>query len=192
MERLWGEFLAVPAANLQPLTDGDEVPLGDRRVRVAATPGHASHHVCYIDPATRTAFTGDTAGVRLEGTDLVLPPTPPPDIHLASWRESIETLRRAAPERLVLTHFGAVSEVDAHLDALTSSLDRWSRRVRRLLEGDADEALAQATFVDEVEGTIRARVDPAAADALVQAVTPALCWLGLARYWRKHGGAAGP
>ena len=82
MDRLWGEFLAVPEANLRVL-DGGEWLDG---FEVAHTPGHASHHVSYFDPSSRVAFVGDTAGIRRPGRDYVMPPTPPPDIDLEKWR----------------------------------------------------------------------------------------------------------
>ncbi|HWW68038.1 MAG TPA: MBL fold metallo-hydrolase, partial [Solirubrobacterales bacterium] len=41
MEYLWGEIVPVPVENVKPLTGGETV-LG---MKVAYTPGHASHHV---------------------------------------------------------------------------------------------------------------------------------------------------
>ena len=48
MERLWGEIVPVPEANVKPLSGGEQI-LG---MRVAYTPGHASHHVCYLHEET--------------------------------------------------------------------------------------------------------------------------------------------
>src|SRR5262249_48681883 len=44
MERLWGEIVPVPEANVKPLVGGER-GLG---MRVAYTPGHASHHACCL------------------------------------------------------------------------------------------------------------------------------------------------
>ena len=60
MEHLWGEIVPVPEANVRPLAGGETV-LG---MRVAYTPGHASHHVCYLHEESGTAFVGDVAAVR--------------------------------------------------------------------------------------------------------------------------------
>jgi glyoxylase-like metal-dependent hydrolase (beta-lactamase superfamily II) len=76
MESLWGEIVPVPEENVRALAGGETV-LG---MRVAYTPGHASHHVCYLHEETGTAFVGDVAAVLIPGTNLVVPPTPPPDI----------------------------------------------------------------------------------------------------------------
>src|ERR671919_1114595 len=86
MERLWGEIVPVPERNLRPLRGGESI-LG---FTVAYTPGHASHHVCYLHEESGRAFVGDVAGVRIPPAKLVLAPPPPPDIDVEAWRESID------------------------------------------------------------------------------------------------------
>ena len=93
MERLWGEIVPVPEANVTALAGGERV-LG---MRVAYTPGHASHHVCYLHEESGTAFVGDVAAVRIPGSNLVVPPTPPPDIDIEAWLESIDAGRGMGP-----------------------------------------------------------------------------------------------
>ena len=78
MDLRWGEVLPVPRERLRPLSGGETV----EGFRVAYTPGHASHHVCYLHEDSGRAFVGDVAGVSIGGGGLVLPPTPPPDIDL--------------------------------------------------------------------------------------------------------------
>ena len=111
MERLWGEVAPVPEENLHPLRGGEEV-LG---FRVAYTPGHASHHVSYLHPPTGRAFVGDTAAVRIPPSDFVMPPTPPPDIDLELWEDSIDRILDWEPTSLGLTHFGEVAIRRRHL-----------------------------------------------------------------------------
>jgi len=65
MDRLWGEFLPVPEKNVHVLAGGERLTVGDRQLEVAYTPGHASHHVSFLDRASGVAFVGDTAGVRV-------------------------------------------------------------------------------------------------------------------------------
>ena len=53
MDRLWGEFMPVPADRLRALDGGEKlIVAGGRELEVAYTPGHASHHVCYFDVAS--------------------------------------------------------------------------------------------------------------------------------------------
>jgi glyoxylase-like metal-dependent hydrolase (beta-lactamase superfamily II) len=173
MERLWGEIVAVPEANVKPLAGGEDV----FDMRVAYTPGHASHHVCYFHEETGTAFVGDVAAVRIPPSDLVVPPTPPPDIDIETWLDSIAIVESWRPERLALTHFGAIESPIEHLEI-----------VRKRLREEAD--LAREFSEEDYERHHRALVaeslGPEAAEELLQAVPPQYQWRGLDRYWRKR------
>mgnify|MGYP000049648115 CR=1 FL=1 len=46
---------------------GESLDLDGRRFEVIATPGHASHHLAYVDAETRLLFCGDAAGLRKLG-----------------------------------------------------------------------------------------------------------------------------
>jgi glyoxylase-like metal-dependent hydrolase (beta-lactamase superfamily II) len=175
MDHLWGEVAAVPDRNLHPLSGGEEV-FG---LRVAYTPGHASHHVSYFDPESGRAFVGDTAAVRIPPSEFILPPTPPPDIDLEAWRRSIDEILAWSPESLGITHFGEVAEPEAHMAAVRERLTELAERARELSRQEFERVLR-----DEIE----ANPDPATARALSQAVPPEQQWLGLDRYWRKRAG----
>ena len=172
METLWGEIVPVPEANVRALSGG-ETALG---MKVAYTPGHASHHVCYLHE-DGTAFTGDVAAVRIPPSNLVVPPTPPPDIDIELWEQSIGIVEEWAPERLALTHFGAVENPAEHLAI-----------VRERLREEVD--LARELSEDAYEQRHRQRVIEAlgeeTAAELLQAVPPQYQWRGLDRYWRKR------
>ena len=133
MDQLWGEFAAVPAANVVSLIGGERVEAGGRVLDVAYTPGHASHHVSYFDPSAGVAFVGDVAGVCvLEG--YVLPPTPPPDIDLEAWSISVDRILAWSPSTLFLTHFGPVTRVRPHLAELLDHLHLIAGEVRASLD----------------------------------------------------------
>jgi glyoxylase-like metal-dependent hydrolase (beta-lactamase superfamily II) len=123
MDTLWGAFLPVPEDRVQPTEEGTPISLGGRAVVPWDTPGHASHHVALLDEQTGTLFTGDVAGVRMQGTTFPVPPLPPPDIDIAAWKRSIARMRELAPERLALTHFSVYDDVERHLDMLEHGLD---------------------------------------------------------------------
>ena len=129
MQRLWGDVLPVPEANVRTLRGGER--LGP--FRVAYTPGHASHHVSYLDERGGQAFTGDVTGVRI-GAGPVLAPTPPPDIDLDAWRASLRTIEAWGPERLCLTHFGDQDGVEAHLARMRAALEEAARWAQTLDE----------------------------------------------------------
>jgi glyoxylase-like metal-dependent hydrolase (beta-lactamase superfamily II) len=187
MERLWGEFLAVPAGNLRALKGGERLDVGGREVVVAYTPGHASHHVSYFDPASRVAFVGDTAGIRRGAGGYVMPPTPPPDIDLEVWRVSEDRILAWDPDTLFLTHFGPWHQPRMHFQELMERLAGWSRIVRRLL---ADPLMTdeqrQAAFESEALLELRRAVGEQNAESYSRAGRLDYSWQGLARYWRKR------
>jgi glyoxylase-like metal-dependent hydrolase (beta-lactamase superfamily II) len=174
MERLWGEIVPVPERNVNALAGGETV-LG---MRVAYTPGHASHHVCYLHEETGTAFVGDVAAVLIPGTNIVVPPTPPPDIDIETWLDSIATVEDWAPARLAVTHFGAIDSPTEHLATVRERLAEEAQSAREL-----DEAAYEERHRALV--AIRASTEEAAAE-LIQCVPPQYQWRGLDRYWRKR------
>lgn len=194
MDRLWGEFLPVPADRVRVLTGGERVTVAGREFEVAYTPGHASHHVSYFDPASRIAFVGDTAGIRRrpagQGTAgaYVMPPTPPPDIDLEAWRASEDRILAWDPDTLFLTHFGPYHGARPHFQELMDHIEAWSRIVRRLL---ADSTLTdderQEKFVTEAELELRRAVGDQEAEKYSRAGRIDYSWQGLSRYWRKRG-----
>jgi glyoxylase-like metal-dependent hydrolase (beta-lactamase superfamily II) len=185
MDRLWGEFRAVPAANVRPLVGGERIEAGGRALDVAYTPGHASHHVSYFDAASRIAFVGDTAGGRIGSARYVMPPTPPPDIDLDLWRASLATILAWQPERLFLTHFGPSVDPPAHLDELTDRLERAAAIARTAIEHSTDDEAQAERFRREMGLELRKHMTEVEARSYELAIPLDHCFYGLARYWRK-------
>ena len=174
MHRLWGDVLAVPEANITTLAGGETV----EGMRVLATPGHASHHVSYFDPERGDVFVGDTGGVRIPPGETVWSATPPPDIEIDLWRESLAAIAALEPERLMLTHFGSVEDPLRHLADAEREL---------LAAAESARAGDREAFLEDLE----ARIDSGPADLaprIRSATPPEQGWLGLERYWRKREG----
>ena len=165
-DRLWGGLAPVPSENVHIV--------GDQTLGLATfpSPGHASHHVCYLDPEG-TLYAGDAAGVRIRPSEFVLPPTPPPEVDLEGWGRTIDELERRAPSRMALIHFGVFADVERHLEELRRRLHAWAERVR-------------AGATEEEFATMAA--DDLAADqaAYEQAMPFWQSYAGLKRYWEKR------
>jgi glyoxylase-like metal-dependent hydrolase (beta-lactamase superfamily II) len=175
LRRTWGEVVPVPEDNLRVL-EGGETVLG---FRVEYTPGHASHHVCYLHEDSGTAFVGDMAGVRVPPSALTLAPTPPPDIDVAAWDRSIDTIAGWEPERLALTHFGAADDPQTQLAAARDALHEQAR-----LAGRHDLEGFKAALHEHIVGNAPAE-DVA---AIEQAAPLDHLFLGLDRWRAKHAG----
>jgi glyoxylase-like metal-dependent hydrolase (beta-lactamase superfamily II) len=173
MDELWGEMLPVPEANLRVLAGGERVL--DGAFEVAYTPGHASHHVSYLHDGT--AFVGDVGGVRITPSGLTIPPTPPPDIDVEAWHESVARVRAWRPARLAITHFGAYQDVEEQLDELERRLDEWAERAREQ---------EQEPFIAGVRQEISAATEPGFQAAYEQAAPARQLYAGLRRYWHKR------
>jgi len=160
-DELWGELAPVPEANVRIV--GERV-LG---LECFPTPGHASHHVCYLAD-DGTLYAGDAAGVRIQPHCHVLPPTPPPEFDLDTWLRTIDELERRAPARLALVHFGIADDVARHLAELRRRLEEWVA-----LEGVTEEEFTRTVGQDADESYARAM-------PFWQS------YAGLKRYWEKR------
>ena len=165
-DTLWGELAPVPEANVHAV--GERV-LG---LDCFPTPGHASHHVCFLDGGG-TLYAGDAAGVRIQPSRFVLPPTPPPEVDLDAWDRTIDEILARGPKRMALIHFGVADDPERHLAELRERLREWAERVREgASEGEFDAAAA-------------ADLGPDLA-AYEQAMPFWQSYAGLKRYWEKH------
>ena len=172
MEELWGEMLPVDSERITTLRGGERV----EGMEVLAAPGHAAHHVVYLDGDEGSAYVGDVAGVRIPPAERTLMPTPPPEIDVEAWLESISRLAERAPERLRLTHFGEFADPGRQLERAAEALRRAAEVARPRDQGAFIEAIE--TEIDD---------QPAeSADRMRAAMPPQQVWLGLERYWRKR------
>ena len=186
MDRLWGEMRPVPEANLAILCGGERIAAAGRDLDVAYTPGHAAHHVSYFSADTGIAFVGDTAGVRLQAGRFIMPPTPPPDIDLDAWRDSLARIDAWHPGTLFLTHFGPYAPVASHLTEMADTLALTSGLVKASLAREGTDDAREEWFRDEIRRELRRRMTESEAQAYEVAGRFDLSWRGLARFWRKR------
>jgi glyoxylase-like metal-dependent hydrolase (beta-lactamase superfamily II) len=165
-DTLWGELAPVPEENVEVV--GAQV-LG---LECFPSPGHASHHVSYLD-AEGTLYAGDAAGVRILPSTFVQPPTPPPEVDLEAWALTLDEIERRSPERLALIHFGVAEDTERHLQELRERLADWSERVRAGASEEEFERLAAADLGPDRE-------------VYAQAMPPWQSYAGLKRYWEKN------
>ena len=184
MDRFWGEFVPVPADRLRVLSGGEHLDVAGRTMAVEYTPGHASHHVSYFDLREGRAFVGDTGGIRI-APGYLKAPTPPPDIDLDAWEQSLQRIERWRPSSLFLMHFGLVEDAVEHLRQFRIVLARQAALVRATLERDATDEERIRQFSEDMRAEARRVLSPEDAKATEAAAAFDQLWLGLARYFRK-------
>jgi glyoxylase-like metal-dependent hydrolase (beta-lactamase superfamily II) len=187
MDRLWGEFLPVPRNSMKILRGGEQVSAGGRALKVIDTPGHASHHLSFLVEDTGVAMVGDVAGVRLRDRGFVMPPTPPPDIDLELWADSLKRIGDWRADTLFVTHFGPSSPPGSHLTELAENLEWAGRLAKTSLAREGSDADRERWFADELRAALRQRAGADESQAYEVAGRFDLNWRGLARYWRKRG-----
>jgi glyoxylase-like metal-dependent hydrolase (beta-lactamase superfamily II) len=184
MDAVWGAFLPVPAGQVTVVTGCERLEVAGTGLKVAYTPGHAKHHVSYLDEHTGVAYVGDTAGVRVSG-DYLIAPTPPPDIDIDAWQRSLDTIDAWQPVSLFLTHFGSVSPARAHLARFRTTVASAAEIARQMIDaGGTDEELARR-FVERMRQDVRKALPEHEARATELAAPFDQLWQGLARYWQK-------
>jgi glyoxylase-like metal-dependent hydrolase (beta-lactamase superfamily II) len=187
MQSLWGEIRPVPAQRLQVLEQGDTLTLCERSLEVHYTPGHAIHHIIFFDPRSRELFAGDVAGVRLQEVDYVRPPTPPPDLDLEAWTESIATMSHLQPSALYLAHFGPTYQVERHLQSLLQNLTQWGDLTLRELQNGYDVDQILEHFIAQTQPDLYAIAhDENTLRRYEIATNYPMTVQGYLRYWKKR------
>jgi glyoxylase-like metal-dependent hydrolase (beta-lactamase superfamily II) len=185
MEELWGEARPVPEGRLEVLEGDEELEAVGEVLTAHYTPGHAYHHLAYLEPESGALFAGDVAGIRLPGQSYIRPPTPPPEIDLEAWVGSIGLMRELSPRSLCPTHFGRFDDVERHLSELEQRLQDWILFVEERMDsgtgrdeiadelntkGDA-EMLAEGAGTEESEHYDLAGDYPTLVDGLMRYVS---------------------
>jgi glyoxylase-like metal-dependent hydrolase (beta-lactamase superfamily II) len=116
LRRSYGSLVPVPAERVTEAPDGLTIELGGRPLVFLDTPGHARHHACIWDEASRAMFTGDTFGLsyRELGSErgaFILPTTTPVQFEPEALKASIDRLVSHGPRAMILTHYSQVTEV---------------------------------------------------------------------------------
>jgi len=168
-DTLWGELTPVPEASVEVV--GDTV-LG---LECFPSPGHASHHVCYLH-TDGTLYAGDAAGVRIVPGRHVLPVSPPPDVDVEAWFRTFEEIERRRPARLALIHFGVADSPSEHLGLARELLAKWAERGRQLDEAD---------WIAAARADLEAAVG-SEADLWERAAPLWQSYAGMKRYWDKR------
>ncbi len=184
MEELWGQMGYVPEAQVEILQDGDTVKMGETVVQALETPGHANHHHAFL--IGDALIGGDVTGVKI-GRGPVLPPCPPPEIHIEVWRESIAKVRALRLGKIYLTHFGETENVGPHLDALEAKLVEWADWMKARLKAGLPREQMVLEFEAYVAATLRAAGLSEEEVQEYEFADPS--WMsvdGLVRYWNKH------
>lgn len=125
---LYGEIVPVAAERVIEAPDNFQLDLGGRPLVFLDTPGHARHHYCIYDAASRGMFSGDTFGLSYREFDsdqgpFVFPTTTPVQFDPDALHASIDRLLSFNPTYMYLTHYGAIEVAPRLADGLHAMID---------------------------------------------------------------------
>ena len=150
IERSYGTLVPVAADRMVETRDGTTLELAGRPLHFLDTPGHAMHHHCIWDAASRGFFTGDTFGLSYREFDTsagpwIMPTTTPVQFQPEALRRSIERMLAFSPESMYLTHYGRIGDVPRLGDLLLAQLDEMVAAAKATTPGpDRHAALVRA------------------------------------------------
>lgn len=154
MARSYGEIVPVAAERVVVAGDGHRLSLGGRELLCIDTPGHARHHLCVWDAASRSWFTGDTFSLSYCELDsaqgaFVVPTTSPVQFEPDALHASIQRLMAQSPAAMYLTHYGRVQDVPRLAADLHAQIDAMTA-IARACDGRADRHRALVAALGEL------------------------------------------
>ncbi|MGH1343907.1 MAG: MBL fold metallo-hydrolase [Nannocystales bacterium] len=160
--KMYGTIDPIPEDRVRIMADDEVLDWNGRELRFLHTRGHANHHFCIHDPASRGVFTGDAFGLvypRLQEKGLfALPSTSPTDFDAAAAKASVDRIVATGAKTAYLTHAGGVTDLAGVAGLLHPQLDRYGAIV--------EEAFASDREGDAIDTFCREQVDALFADLL--------------------------
>ena len=149
VERSYGALVPVPQERVVATADGMTLELAGRPLRFLDTPGHAMHHHCIWDAASRGFFTGDTFGLSYREFDTadgawIMPTTTPVQFQPEALRRSIERMLAFDPAQIFVTHYGRIGDVPRLAAVLLAQLDEMVAVARSTPAGTGRHAALMA------------------------------------------------
>ncbi|MBM4424333.1 MAG: MBL fold metallo-hydrolase [Chloroflexi bacterium] len=187
MDYLWGEFLSAPVERVHIVNDGDTITAAGVEISAIETTGHARHHHTYR--IGDIAFTGDSAGIRLPGSEYAVVPAPPPEFDLEAWEATVSRLAALDLKTIYPTHFGAVNDPAEHFRRYAPLVRECAEFIRARME----QGLTRDPIVEQYGAWHEERAEAAGLNAAMRehynrVFNPDMGVDGIMRYWGKRKG----
>ena len=149
----YGEIFPIDAKRVIQADDNFILNFDGRELRFIDTPGHARHHFCIWDKATKSMFTGDTFGISYRDLDhqdelYILPSTSPVQFDPEALIQSINRIMEFKPERVCLTHFSAIKPTKKVTNKLIKSIHFVSNLAIKYADKNDSESIIYKKMMD--------------------------------------------
>ena len=121
----YGPIEPVPQEMMVVAEDGMKIDLGKETIiETLFTPGHAPHHLSFLEKKENRLFIGEAGGTWARNT--IRPSTPPP-FNLEQALASLDRLIQLKPATVCYGHFGYAGEALPKLQSHREQLILWGR-----------------------------------------------------------------
>ena len=141
---MYGEIKPVAEARIVVAEDNFSLSVGSRELKFRDTPGHANHHFCVWDEVSRGWFSGDTFGLAYpllatKAGPFLMPTTSPVQFDPDALLRSIDLLMSYQPQRMYLTHYGAIELTQTLFESLCEQIRDYVVIAKSLRNQDVSE-----------------------------------------------------
>ncbi len=160
MQRMYGELIPVEESRIVIAEDEKVLDLNGRPLLFIDTPGHARHHYSIYDERSKGFFTGDTFGMayqELASAQLpyIMPTTTPVQFDPGAWYQTLQCYLGYQPERMFLTHYGMVEQVEKLAMDLRRRIEVYVQIAESCQDSDNRSELMQAKIAETTFAELR-------------------------------------
>lgn len=130
-QEIYGVIEPVAAERIVVADDEQWFDLNGRALQTLNAEGHARHHYVLNDPTSRGVFSGDSFGISYRELDtaageFIFPSATPIDFDPDAAHVAYDRIMACEPERIYLTHYSQVTELDRLSDDLHKGIDAYA------------------------------------------------------------------
>lgn len=140
--KMYGDILPLDETRVIIPDDGQSFDLNGRKLRTFYTEGHALHHYCIDDPASRGVFTGDSFGVSYRELDtaagpFIFPASTPTHFDPVAAHISVDLIMGCNPTYVYVTHYSRIDDLPRLALDMHEGIDAYAAMA--LANKDADD-----------------------------------------------------
>lgn len=161
LDELYGRLEPTEASRIKILEDHERIAVSsNRHLEALDSPGHAKHHLGFLDSATGVIFSGDAIGVLIPELGVLRPATPPPDFDLDLVISSMDKFAMYNPVAIAMAHYGLFTNPEELLAKGKDVVTSWAHVAEKAFNEDRDiEQALEKAFRSETDGLDQTLVD---------------------------------
>ncbi len=151
-EEVYGNPVPIEENRIIVVDDEQTIGFRGRLLQCIFTEGHARHHYCLSDPASKGVFTGDSFGVSYRELDtaageFIFPTTTPIHFDPPEAHKAIDRIMGLEPEQIYLTHYSRVTDLARLADDMHRRIDDFVAIARELAnDNNRTESMRETMF----------------------------------------------